>query len=126
MIEGTEDDESPHAEVELHPLLHSRDNDPEGQENPVPARHPTRIVLVKNPNQTINVGISPSPAHLLQPVGGAERTNPPHLTMQQQSRYNRQQIQTIVPLAAPPPGTGVATGAGVGWGAGVEMGGLQR
>lgn len=57
MIEGTYDEDI-QGEVELQPLLNPRD-----QENPT--INPTRLMFVRNPNQTINVGISPSPSHLL-------------------------------------------------------------
>lgn len=62
MIEGT-DDEDCKAEVELQPLLNRR----EGNENTheTSAIHTIKLMFVRNPNNSVNVGISPSPGHFL-------------------------------------------------------------
>jgi hypothetical protein len=61
MIEGT-DDEEHQSEVELHPLLHPRESQGHEQDNPI---NQVRLLFLRNPNQTVNVAISPFPARLL-------------------------------------------------------------
>jgi hypothetical protein len=114
MIEGDDDGGSP-CEVELHPLLHPRDRHGE-QENP--AINPTRLMFVRNPNQTINVGISPSPAHIL---GAPPRSNSHHHTRRHGHGSNSPAAVAPVMAAAAPPLVG--TGMGMGAGTGTVMGG---
>lgn len=84
MIEGTDDEET-QSEVELHPLLHPRDN-PQEQDNPI---NPIRLMFLRNPNQTVNVAISPFPARIL---GGP---SPSH-----QSRRGAPTNPTVAPIGA--------------------------
>ena len=102
MIEGT-DDEDCKAEVELQPLLHHRDGNETVQENS--AIHTTRLMFVRHPNHRVNVGISPSPAHIL-----GDRNHPlnPQGQGQGQRHSSRNSNRAIAPVA----GTNGNGGAG--------------
>lgn len=96
MIEGT-DDEDCKTEIELQPLLHQREGQETVQENPA---YQTKIMFVRHPNKSVNVGISPSPAHILGDRQPNQAQQQQQQQQNQQRQNNRNSNRTIVPTTA--------------------------